>query len=386
MIIHIDMDAFYASVEERERPELVGQPVVVGGSSESRSVVSAANYKAREFGIHSAMPMSRAVRLCPGLVRLPVRMDLYAAVSEQIQAVFGRYTPQIEPLALDEAFLDVRASEQLYGSAEVIARRIKDEILQELQLVASVGVAPNKFLAKLASDIDKPDGFVVIRADQVQAFLDPLPVSRLWGVGKAAHQVFERLGVRTIGEVRHLPPALMTDYFGKHGAQLLELAHGRDRRAVETERQAKSVSNETTFAVDIHEREILQSWLLQLTEQVGWRLRQAGLKGRTVHLKIRFADFRLITRSITLEHPSQTTDVLWQAVRTLLADCHLPQAVRLIGMGVSQLTDSETVQTTQGDLFAAADPKKEKIDAVADAINARFGKAMLHRASSDKHN
>ncbi|MDH5181525.1 MAG: DNA polymerase IV, partial [Gammaproteobacteria bacterium] len=200
------------------------------------------------------------------------------------------------------------------------------------------------------------------------------------------HQVFERLGVRTIGEVRHLPPALMTDYFGKHGAQLLELAHGRDRRAVETERQAKSVSNETTFAVDIHEREILQSWLLQLTEQVGWRLRQAGLKGRTVHLKIRFADFRLITRSITLEHPSQTTDVLWQAVRTLLADCHLPQAVRLIGMGVSQLTDSETVQTTQGDLFAAADPKKEKIDAVADAINARFGKAMLHRASSDKHN
>ncbi|MDH5178370.1 MAG: DNA polymerase IV, partial [Gammaproteobacteria bacterium] len=179
MIIHIDMDAFYASVEERERPELVGQPVVVGGSSESRSVVSAANYKAREFGIHSAMPMSRAVRLCPGLVRLPVRMDLYAAVSEQIQAVFGRYTPQIEPLALDEAFLDVRASEQLYGSAEVIARRIKDEILQELQLVASVGVAPNKFLAKLASDIDKPDGFVVIRADQVQAFLDPLPVSRL---------------------------------------------------------------------------------------------------------------------------------------------------------------------------------------------------------------
>ena len=385
MIIHIDMDAFYASVEERERPELVGRPIVVGGSPKSRGVVSAANYRAREYGIHSAMPMSQALRLCTDLVFLPVRMSLYAEVSGQLRAIFSRYTPQIEPLALDEAFLDVRASEQLHGSAEAIGRKIKQEIHQELNLIASVGVAPNKFLAKLASDHDKPDGFVVISPDAVQDFLDPLPISRLWGVGKSTRQIFERLGVRTISEVRPLPLALMTDYFGKAGRQLLELSQGIDDREVVSERQAKSISNETTFAVDIHDREVLQSWLLQLTEQVAWRLRQSGLKGRTVQLKIRFADFRLITRSITLDIASQTTDVLWQAVRKLFINCELAQAVRLIGMGVSQLSDADAVAETQGDLFNRVDPRKEKIDAVADAINARFGKAMLHRATSDKH-
>lgn len=385
MIIHVDMDAFYASVEERERPELVGKPIAVGGAPESRGVVSAANYLARKYGVHSAMPMSRAVRLCPNLICLPVQMSLYSAVSGQLRDIFARYTPQIEPLALDEAFLDVRASEQLYGPTEEIARRIKAEIWQELNLVASVGVAPNKFLAKLASDVEKPDGFVVVQKDEIAAFLDPLPVSRLWGVGKATHQVFDRLGVRTIGEVRQLPVGLMTDYFGNGGGQLHRLAQGLDDRAVVSERQAKSVSNETTFAVDIQNRDVLQSWLLQLTEQVAWRLRRAGLKGRTVQLKIRFADFRLITRSATLDIHSQTTDVLWQAVRKLFSDCQLPQEVRLIGMGVSQLADVEAATIVQADLFAPTDHKKEKIDAVADEINARFGKAMLHRASSDKH-
>ncbi|MDH5778717.1 MAG: DNA polymerase IV [Gammaproteobacteria bacterium] len=385
MLIHIDMDAFYASVETRERPELAHRPLVVGGSVRSRGVVSAANYRAREYGIHSAMPMSRALRLCPELVCLPVRMDLYASVSAQIRAIFARYTPEIEPLALDEAFLDVSASQQLYGDAEQIGRRIKREIKTELDLVASVGVAPNKFLAKLASDHDKPDGFVVIQPDAVQAFLDPLPVSRLWGVGKSTQKVFERLGVRTISEVRQLPLAVMTDYFGQSGQHLLNLSQGIDERRVVTERRAKSISNETTFAADIHDCDVLQSWLLQLTEQLGWRLRQAELKGRTIQLKIRFADFRLITRSTTLERPSQTTEILWQAVRKLLADCELPQSVRLIGMGVSQLCDETEEIAQQVDLFAPNDERKQKIDAVADEINSRFGKAMLHRATTDKH-
>ena len=277
MLIHIDMDAFYASVEELDQPELRGRAVIVGGAPEARGVVSAANYLARSFGVHSAMPMSRALRLCPQAVRLPVRMSRYVALSQQIHAIFARYTPLIEPLSLDEAFLDVAGSKRLYGSPAQIAHRIKQEIKEELGLVASVGVAANKFIAKIASDIDKPDGFMLVPEEQTQAFLDPLPVSRLWGVGKATHQVFERLGVQTIAQVRQLPEAVMQDYFGRHGLHLWQLAQGIDGRRVVSERQAKSISNETTFAQDIRDPLALHACLMELTEQVAARLRHAGL-------------------------------------------------------------------------------------------------------------
>ena len=384
MIIHIDMDAFYASVEELDRPELRGQPIIVGGAAEARGVVSAANYIARQSGVHSAMPMSRAMRLCPKAIRLPVRMTRYIELSGQIRAIFGRYTPLIEPLSLDEAFLDVAASERLYGSAEQIARRIKQEIKTELGLVASVGLGPNKFIAKIASDLDKPDGFVRVLASEVQAFLDPLPVSRLWGVGKATHQIFERLGVRTIKQVRQLPEAVMLDHFGEHGRQLWRLAQGIDARSVVPERQAKSISHETTFAQDISERRSLRACLLEQTEQVASRLRHAGLLGRTVQLKLRYADFKTLSRSITLEKPTQTTEVLWQNVSQLFEQIKLSQPLRLIGMGVSNLCPEQAAVAGQVDLFTRIDPRQEKLDKLADTINNRFGKATLHRASSTR--
>lgn len=219
-ILHVDMDAFYASIEIRENPALRDKPVIVGGAPERRGVVSAASYAARKFGVHSAMPMSRALRLCPQAVCLPPRIAFYAEVSQQIRDIFARYTPQFEPLSLDEAFLDVTACEKLFSGAEAIAREIKQAIRTELDLVASVGVAPNKFIAKIASDIDKPDGFVVVASDQVQHFLDPLPISRLWGAGKATVSVFERMGIRTIAQLRRQSEAWLQTHFGHHGKHL----------------------------------------------------------------------------------------------------------------------------------------------------------------------
>ena len=267
MILHCDMDAFYASVEERERPELVGQPVIVGG--EKRGVVAAANYVARKYGIHSAMPAVTAHRLCPHGIFLPPRIGYYAEVSHQIREIFERFTPLVEPLSLDEAFLDVTGSEPLFGSAAEIGQKIKQTIHQELRLVVSVGVASNKFLAKIASDIGKPDGFVVVEPGQEQEFLDPLPVERLWGVGKQGSKVFERLGIRTIGQLRQWPMETLVSRFGSQGEYLWQLAHGIDDRPVVPEREAKSISHETTFEEDVDDMEVLRAWLLDLTEQVG---------------------------------------------------------------------------------------------------------------------
>lgn len=411
MIIHIDMDAFYASVEIREQPALADKPVVVGGRPDGRGVVAAASYAARRFGIHSAMPMAAALRACPQLVILAPRLALYAEVSRHIHAIFARYTPQIEPLSLDEAFLDVSASRHLFGPAALIGRRIKQEIRDELRLVASVGVAPNKFLAKLASDLDKPDGFVEVAPDAVQAFLDPLPVSRLWGAGKAAQTVFARLGISRIAQVRRMDPATLRHHFGQQGEHFLALAQGIDPRPVVADAEAKSVSHETTFDVDIADRETLHAVLFQLTEQVAWRLRRQGLSGRTVQLKVRFPDFRTLTRSHTLNHPTHATDTLWQTVR-MLFDTRLPPghpALRLIGMGVSGFDASAPTHGNpeQGELFADVQAKAQTggetadkgdtrpgpqsvgtgqgqaaLDRIADDIRERFGRDALHRGRS----
>jgi len=276
MIIHADMDAFYASIEERDRPELVGKPVIVGGSPEKRGVVSAANYVARKYGVHSAMPAVTARRLCPYGIYLSPRIDYYAEVSRQIRDIFERFTPLVEPLSLDEAFLDVTGSEGLFGPAVEIGRQIKQAIREELRLVASVGVAPNKFLAKIASDLKKPDALVVVEPDKVPEFLDPLPVERLWGVGRESSKVFQRLGIRTIGQLRQCPLDMLQARFGSSGEHLWELAHGRDERPVVPEREAQSISNETTFEHDIADMDVLRAWLVDLTEQVGCRLRRHG--------------------------------------------------------------------------------------------------------------
>ena len=382
MILHVDMDAFYASVEERERPDLVGRPVIVGGTPQGRGVVAAANYEARKYGVHSAMPAVTAVRLCPQGVFLPCRMDFYADVSHQIRQILERYTPLIEPLSLDEAFLDVAGSEALFGPAAQIGRRIKQDIRDELRLVASVGVAPNKFLAKIASDLEKPDALVVVDPRGVQAFLDPLPVERLWGVGRVAAATLHNLDVRTIGQLRRLPVEVLHGRFGASGEHLWQLAHGIDDRRVVPDREAKSISHETTFAQDIGEPEVLRAWLLELTEQVARRLRRHRLRGRTVHLKLRFSDFRTISRAHSLDAPTSLTAELWQAATGLLKNgltaSRLP--IRLLGIGVSGLDASGQ---TQSQLFDDDGRERQgRLDQVTDQIRDRYGRSAVQRGSS----
>ena len=381
MILHCDMDAFYASVEERERPELVGHPVIVGGSPEKRGVVAAANYVARRYGIHSAMPAATARRLCPHGVFLPPRISYYAEVSRQIREIFERFTPLVEPLSLDEAFLDVTGSEQFFGSAAEIGQQIKQAVREETGLVVSVGVAPNKFLAKIASDLKKPDALVIVEPEQVEEFLDPLPVERLWGVGKQTSKVFERLGIRTIGQLRQWPIDVLESSFGSQGEYLWQLAHGIDNEPVVPEREAKSISHETTFEQDIDNLEVLRAWLVDLTEQVAWRLRRHELKGRTVQLKVRFADFSTITRSQTLSEPTDITHELWQAADDMLnhrlPPGHLP--IRLIGMGVGGFMTG----LTQGLLFDQDQRTKQAgLDSATDRIRERFGSSAVRRAAS----
>lgn len=386
-ILHVDMDAFYASVEVRDQPALAGRPVIVGGAPERRGVVSAASYEARKFGIHSAMPTARALRLCPDAVFLPVRMERYAAVSRQIRDIFDRYTPLVEPLSLDEAFLDVTESQALFGPARDVARAIKQAIAEELQLVASVGVAPNKFLAKIASDLDKPDGFVEVSPGGVQDFLDPLPAGRVWGVGKVTCDELERYGIRTIADLRRQSRDWLLDHFGRFGERLFDLARGLDPRPVVPDSEAKSISHETTFAVDVADRRILHARLLALTEQVARRLRRHARLARTVQLKLRFADFRSISRSRTLPGPSDVTAELWETVEALFnaALQKESRAVRLIGMGVQDLAEPAAQPHIQGDLFAESQHRRQReIDQLADAIQSRFGPAGIRRGGTFK--
>ncbi|HBJ38076.1 MAG TPA: DNA polymerase IV [Planctomycetaceae bacterium] len=388
MILHVDMDAFYAAIEERDRPELVGKPVIVGGSPDGRGVVAAANYAVRAFGVHSAMPTSTALRLCPHMIILPVRMAHYAAISHQIRDIFFRYTPLVEPLSLDEAFLDVTGCRQLFGDAATIAKRIKQDIKQETGLVASVGVAPNKFLAKIASDLEKPDALVIVDPAKVIEFLDPLPVGRLWGVGKVTGKAMQRLGVETIGQLRLLSLETLKVTFGDSGEHFWRLAQGIDDRSVVPDRDAKSISHETTFSADISDIELLRCWLIDLTEQVARRLRRHDRIGRTVQIKLRFSDFSTITRSRTLPKPTDVTQEILQTAQDLLTEAFRSsrgtgsKSIRLIGVGVSGLDQSRDVQPL---LFDDPDEqrhvKQKDLDRVADAVRERFGNAALKRAS-----
>jgi DNA polymerase-4 len=379
MILHVDMDAFYASVEVRDDPALAGKAVVVGGSPQGRGVVAAASYEARKFGVRSAMAMSRAIKLCPHAIVLPTRMSRYAEISRQIRAIFETYTPLVEPLSLDEAFLDVRGSEALFGPTAEIGRTIKERIRNELKLIASVGVAPNKFLAKIASDLGKPDGFVVVEPGQEQTFLDPLPVGRIWGVGKVTDQTMAELGIRTIRDLRNRSRERLTELFGSSGDHYWRLAHGIDDRHVVPDREAKSISHETTFPEDLDDHETLRAWLVELVEQVARRLRRHALRCRTVELKIRFSDFRTITRSKTLSEPSDLTQELLAAaidlLTTKLPARHLP--IRLLGFGANDLRQPSEIAPT---LFEEEGRERQrKLDQVADQIAARFGKGSIGR-------
>jgi DNA polymerase IV len=379
------MDAFYASVELLRRPELRGQPVIVGGAG-SRGVVAAASYEARAFGIHSAMPSMRAQRLCPHAVFLPGDYAHYAAVSERVMAVFTSFTPLVEPLSLDEAFLDVRGSIRLHGAPDAIARRIRERIFDEEGLYCSVGVAPNKFLAKLASEAAKPKvargrprpglGVKVVAVGQELAFLHPLPVQALWGVGPATLERLQRLGVATVGDLAAIPVANLRAAIGDSaGRHLHELAHGRDERSVVVEQKPKSIGHEQTYARDHHDRDAVDVELVKLADAVASRLRRAGLSGRTVTVKVRFHDFTTITRRETLPDPVDSGLVIARAAKGLVATLDPSPGVRLLGVSVSGLTDEPSQQLTLSltDDPVASDADWSEVDDAIDAIRERFG-------------
>ena len=385
-IIHVDMDEFFAAVEKLDRPELRGQPLLIGGDPKGRGVIATASYEARAFGCRSAMPMSRAIRLCPQAAVLPVRMERYSQLSDQVFAILARFSPVIEPLSIDEAFLDVTGCERLHGEAVQIARSIKSAIAAELGLTASVGVAPNKFLAKLASDLRKPDGLMVITAQGVHQALDGLPITRLWGVGPAGAKQFARLNIQTIGQLRKTPRDVLEAEFGQWADHYLALANGRDDRPVTPDGQAKSIGQEQTFAQDVGELEALRRVLMQQVEEVARRLRRAGLRGRTVTLKIRYGDFTTISRSCSLDEPTDITQEIRQRAEGLLeqwAAKHF-KPLRLLGVTVSNLS-SGSGGGRQLPLFE--DPlrqRQRRLDETLDKISKRLGSDAIRRGLDEQ--
>lgn len=374
-IIHVDMDAFYAAVEQRDDPSLRGKPVIVGAPPDRRGVVSAASYEARGFGVKSAMPSSQAGKLCPHGIFLPVRMERYQEVSRQVMAILGSFTPLLEQISVDEAFLDVTGCVRLFGEAEQIGRAIKQRVREELDLTASVGIASNKFVAKVASDLRKPDGFVVVPAGQEEAFLEPLPIGRLWGVGKATERRLTELGIRTIGQLARYPPQILRRQFGELGAHLHALSHGHDDRPVVTGHEAKSVSAEHTFEYDTTDTDLLERTLLRLSERVGERLRAAGLRGRTVQLKLRLDGFETLTRAQTLSTSSDANDTLYAVALGLLRGV-LPEGrkVRLVGVGMSGFATQ-----AQPSLFEPPQTAHSALDDAVDRLRERFGPDAVRR-------
>lgn len=384
-VLHVDMDAFYASVEVRDNPSLAGLPVCVGGPAAGRGVIAAASYEARVFGVHSAMPTAEARRLCPDMVLLPPDFDRYTEVSRRVMAIFRRYTPLVEPLSLDEAFLDVSGCERLFGDAIEIGRAIRRDILRETGLVASVGVAPSKFLAKLASDLDKPDGFRVIRPDEVRAVLDPLPVSKIFGVGERTAKRLERMDIRTVGDLASRPREEVVREFGASGVWIHDLAHGIDTRRVTPRREEKSHGMERTFAEDVRERDELRLFLLQFCEEVAFGLRDKGLRGRTITLKARYAGFRTVTRTKTLDYPTNLGPRIYAVARELLERVE-PGPLRLIGVQVSALEDVRV--PVQHALFEDAQPagsktkpKLERATEGLDKLRRKYGRNAVVPAS-----
>src|SRR5512137_1981267 len=352
-ILHLDLDAFYASVEQLDDPSLRGRPVIVGGPS-NRGVVCAASYEARRFGVRSAMPTSQARRLCPEGVFLHPRFSRYGELSDRVFAIYRRFTPQVEPLSLDEAFLDVTASRALHGDGPSIAARIKREVREETGLAVSAGVAEVKLAAKIATDLGKPDGLVVVPPGGVADFLAPLPVGRLWGVGGVTETALRRIGVTTIGDLARLPESAVGAALGGDRVRgLRALARGEDEREVVPDEAARSVGGEETFEEDLRSEAALARVLLLQASRVGRRLRAAGLRGRVVTLKVKYADFTLVTRRVTLDAPTDDDRLIYRTARGLLARIEAGRPVRLAGVTVSGFAEGEVAADGQLDLFAA---------------------------------
>jgi DNA polymerase-4 len=376
-IAHLDMDAFYAAVEQRDRPQLRGKPVVVGAEPRGRGVVAAASYEARVYGVRSAMPISTAARLCPHAAFLPVDMEKYRRVSMEIMAILDRFSPLVEPVSVDEAFIDLTGTVTLFGPPAEATRAIKLRIRAETGLTASAGLAANKLIAKIASDLEKPDGLVIVPPGREAAFLAPLAIGRLWGVGRVMAEALSGLGIVTIGQLQRLPPAALVRRFGSHGAALRDLAFGRDDRAVEPYTAPKSMGAEETFGSDCRDPARLAAALRGQAERVARELRADGLAAARLTLKVRFTDFRTITRAVTAE-PTQDGLELYRRARTLLDREPLDQPVRLIGLSASGLTLAGRGQLSLLDPTAL---RREKLARVVDGLAQRFGEGVVRPAS-----
>lgn len=378
-IMHVDMDAFYASVEILDNPDLKGLPVIVGGRS-ARGVVSTCSYEARKFGVHSAMPLFEARRLCPHGVYLPVRPHRYAEMSGKIMAIFRETSPLVEQLSIDEAFLDLTGMERL-GGAETIAHQVQDRIQEELKLSASVGLAPNKFLAKLASDMDKPHGFVKITPGEAEAMLAPMPVTKIFGIGHSAEDKLKQFGIEKIGQLASADVAILRKVFGINAEQVKRLALGLDDRPVVNEEEAKSIGKENTFDYDLTDFESCRDEVLDLSGQVGWRLRRENLAGHTVTLKVKFADFHTITRSSTGDRLIAWDEDIFSLAEQMLRKINVKSGVRLLGVSVSNLFRPEDEPV----LGFAEDERMQRRNRAIDSLKSKFGENIIKRGIVGKN-
>ena len=378
-ILHVDLDAFFVSVELLDKPELRGKPVAVGGRIDQRGVISSASYEARKFGVRSALPTRTAFQLCPDLILLPPRHDLYAQHSRNVMALLHEITPQIEQLSIDEAFLDITGTELRYGSAEQLAHYLHDRIRDELGLPCSIGVARNKLVAKIATEKAKPNNICSVAAGEEAAFLAPLPVRALWGVGPKTAEILKALGLETIGQIAQARPDVLAYRLGKHGAaDLIHRAQGLDDSPVESERVTKQISQETTFAQDVREAAHLRATLLELSEGVGRHLREAGLSARTIAIKLRYSDFTTFTRQTTLPQPTDIDQEIFATAWTLFEANWHKRAIRLIGVAGRQLSPA----AKQLDLFGSPDDRVERLTRTVDEIRHKYGTDALKRGST----
>ena len=372
-IMHVDMDAFFASVEQMDHPEYQGKPLIVGGLS-SRGVVSTCSYEARKYGVHSAMSMVKAQQLCPQGIFIPGRHERYAEVSAEIMAIFHDFSPCVEPLSIDEAFLDLTGMEKLVSNIETLGPKIKARIKKDVGLTASVGLAPNKFLAKLASDLNKPDGYVIIHQTEAAAFIAPLPVSKIFGVGKQTQEALKRLGIITIGQLAGADRAYLFPVLGNSTEELRQLAKGLDNRPVIKDWEQKSIGKETTFMEDLYGEDERHKALWDLCQQVGWRVRLDKKTGHTVTLKVKFNDFQSITRSITTEAPVSLDEDIFTFIKGLMAQVKWSKPVRLLGVSLGKIVPEGEILLELEDNTK----KKKRIDAI-DALKKKFGENIIHR-------
>ena len=372
------MDAFYPAVEMLDKPELKGKPVIVGGCTQ-RCVVSSASYEARKFGVHSAQPIARAKRICPEGVFLPVRMWRYKKISQQIFQIFYKFTPLVESISIDEAFLDVTGCQRLLGHPDDIAKNIKQRIFMETGLTVSAGLAPSKFVAKIASDIDKPNGLTIVTHDKVRDFLNPLPVAKMWGVGKATQRVLSQLNIHTFEELSLVPVKILENKFGKHGIKMHLLSMGVDDRDVVPEHDVKSIGHENTFATDILDIDSVKMELLSQTDKVAHRMRKEGATGKTITLKVKYSDFVQITRSTTIAKSTDDGSEIYNTACSLLKKTEVgKRPVRLLGISLSELSFFDG--NRQLSLFNHNDSyqKKKRLNTALDSLYKKHGKKSIH--------